>query len=142
MKPSETNFPFNITQSVFESSSGFRKAMSQAAIGFWNGQEQALGTMQEYANAWFERRHIGVHEALNTSQQMIDAASPVEAMREYQKWALGSFERTVDDGLSCQKQLLLMGSLLAPPLSPFSEKPEMTSTSEESRRRSQSRVAA
>jgi hypothetical protein len=98
--------------------------------------------MQDYANGWLERRHTGVREALETSQQMIDAATPVEAMREYQKWAFGSFERIIDDGLSCQKHLLSMGGLLAPPLSPSGERGEAEPAAAESRRRSQPRVAA
>jgi hypothetical protein len=104
-----------------------RDAMRQAAETFWNGQEQILHAMEEYANGWFERRHAGVDAALNASQQMIDAATPVEAVREYQKWAFGSIERIIDDGLSCQKHLLSMGGLLAPPLSPFGERTERDS---------------
>jgi hypothetical protein len=142
MKPSETNFPFNLTQSVFEQSSGFRNAMGHAAIGFWNRQEQVLETMQEYANTWFERRNTSVQEALNASQQMIEAETPIEAMREYQKWAIGSFERTIDDGISCQKHLMSMGALLAPPLSPSVERTEREPVAAESRQRSQSRAAA
>ena len=142
MKLSDTSFPFNIAQTAFEPPAAFRDGMRQAATSFWNGQEQILDAMQEYASAWFERRHIGVHEALETSQQMIDAATPVEAIREYQKWAFGSFERIIDDGLSCQKHLLSIGGLLAPPLSPSGERTETEPTTEEPRRRSQSRVAA
>ena len=141
MKSSETNFPFNFTQSVFEQSAGFRNAMGHAAVSFWNAQDQILEAMQEYATGWLERRQTGVHEALNASQQIIDAETPVEAMREYQKWALGSFERTVNDGLSCQRHLMSMGALLTPPLSPSGERAEME-PAEEPRRRSQSRVAA
>jgi hypothetical protein len=119
-----------------------RDAMRQAAETFWNGQEQILHAMEEYATGWFERRHVGVDAALNASQQMIDGATPVEAVREYQKWAFRSVERIIDDGLSCQKHLLSMGGLLAPPLSPFGERTETESASEEPRRRSQSRVTA
>ncbi len=142
MKPSDTGFPFNIAQSVFDSSSGFRTAMGRAATGFWNGQEQILHAMEEYANGWLERRHTGVDDALNASQQMIEAATPVEAMRAYQKWAMGSFERTIDDGISCQRHLMSMSSMLVPPLSPFGETTEAERTPEESRRRSPSRAAA
>lgn len=138
MKLSDTNFPFNFAQS----SSGFRDATRQAATGFWNGQEQILEAMQDYASGWLERRHTGVRESLETSQQMINAATPVEAMREYQKWAFGSFERIIDDGLSCQKHLWSMGGLLAPPLSPSGERAEAEPAAAESRRRSQPRVAA
>jgi hypothetical protein len=142
MKPSDANFPFNIMQSAFAPSSGLRDAMRSAATGFWTGQDQILDAMQEYANAWFERRHTGAQDALDASQQMIDAATPIEAIREYQKWAIGSFERIVDDGLACQKHLLSMGALLAPPLSPSGERTERESAASESGRRSQSRVAA
>jgi len=142
MKLSDTNFPFNMTQSVFEQSAGLRNAMGHAAVNFWNAQDQILDAMQENAAGWFERRHTGVQDALDTAQQMIEAETPLESMREYQKWALGSFERAVNDGLSCQKHLMSMGALLAPPLSPSGEKHETEPTRDESRRRSQSRVAA
>jgi hypothetical protein len=142
MKLSDTNFPFNITQTAFQSPAGFRDAMREAATRFWGGQDQILGAMQDYANGWFERRHVGTQAAFNTAQQVIDATTPIEAFREYQKWAFGSFERIIDDGLSCQKHLLSMGELLAPPLSPSDKKTETEPVAEESRRRSQSRVAA
>ncbi|HLL26781.1 MAG TPA: hypothetical protein VKT73_03905 [Xanthobacteraceae bacterium] len=142
MKITDTSFPFNMTQSVFESSSAFRNAMGQAAVNFWNGQDQIINAMEDYVNACFERRQAGVQDALHASQQMIEAESPVEALRECQKWAMGSIERMVDDGISCQKHLLSMSTLLAPPLSPSGERTETQSGSQESRRRSPSRVAA
>jgi hypothetical protein len=149
MKPSNAFYfyPFNIAQSVFsqsafEPSSGVRESMQQAATNFWNGQEQVLSAMHEYANAWFERRQAGVSDALEASEQMTKAATPVEAFREYQKWAVASLERTIDDGVSCQKQLLLMGSLLAPSISPLGERTETEPAATEQRRRTQSRAAA
>jgi len=151
MKPSNAFYlyPFNFaqsvfTQSAFEPSSNVRESMQQAASNFWNGQEQMVTAMQEYANAWFERRQTGVNEALDASHEMISAATPVDAFREYQKWAISSLERTIDDGLSCQRQLLLMGSLLAPSISPTGERErsEAEPTTSETRRRSQSRAAA
>lgn|SRR5262245_13731379 len=148
MKPSNAFYlyPFNFaqsvfTQSAFEPSSGVRDSMHQAATNFWNGQEQVLNAMHEYANEWFERRQAGVSDALEASEQIVRAATPVEAFREYQKWAIGSLERTIDDGVSCQKQLLLMGSLLAPSISPSGERTETEPTGEP-RRRAQSRAAA
>ena len=116
--------------------------MRQAATRFWSGQDQILDAMQDYAEGWFERRHAGTEAALDTAQHVIDAATPVEAMREYQKWAFGSFERIIDDGLSCQKHLLSMGGLLAPPLSPSGERTEPEPAAQEPRRRSPSRAAA
>src|SRR5436190_9506822 len=139
MKPSDTSFPFTIAQSAFEPA---RAGMRQAATGFWTAQDQMLDAMEEYTNAWFERRHTGAQDALDVAQQMIDAPTPVEALHQYQKWAIGCFERTFNDGLACQKQLLSIGKLLAPPLSPSSERTEAEPASGESRRRSQPRVAA
>ena len=142
MKLSDTNFPFNIAPIAFEPSAAFRDAVRQAATRFWSGQDQILDAMQDYAEGWFERRHAGTEAALDTAQHVIDAATPVEAMREYQKWAFGSFERIIDDGLSCQKHLLSMGGLLAPPLSPSGERTEPEPAAQEPRRRSPSRAAA
>jgi hypothetical protein len=141
MKSSEATFPFNFMPSTFAPSSAFRDAMRQTVTNFWNGQDQILDAMEEYTNDWFERRHTGAHEALDSAQQMIEASTPVEAMHEYQKWVIGCLERTVSDGLACQKHLLSVSALLAPPLSPSGERSEAESAGE-TRRRSQSRVAA
>lgn len=135
MKPSSTNFPF--AQTMFVPSSALRDSLEQATSRFWNGQEQILHTMQEYAEDWFERRQAGVQEAQEAYQQMINASTPAEAMREYQKWVMGSFGRVVEDSVSCQKQLWSIGGLLAPPLSPSAERSEVEA--EEPRRRTQSR---
>ena len=142
MKLSDTNFPFNIAPTAFEPSAALRDAMRQAATRFWGGQDQILDAMQDYANGWFERRHAGTEAALDSAQHVIDAATPVEAMREYQKWAFGNFERMIDDGLSCQQHLLSMGALLAPPLSPSGERTEPERVAEDTKRRSPSRAAA
>jgi hypothetical protein len=144
MKLSDTNFPFNIAEVAFQPSAAFRDAMRQAASRFWRGQDQILDAMQDYATGWFERRQAGTEAALATAQHVIDAATPVEAMREYQKWAFGSFERMIDDGLSCQQHLLSMSAWLSPPLSPSGERtePERVTEESESKRRSPSRAAA
>lgn len=141
MKFSEASFPFNFAQAAFEPSAGFRNSMRQSATNFWHGQDQVLEAMEDYANGWFERRHVGTQAALDAAQQIISATTPVEAMRAYQRWALGSFERMFNDGLSCHKQLMSMGSLMAPPLSPSGDKSE-AETRAESRQKAQSRIAA
>jgi len=142
MKLSDTNFPFNIAEVAFQPSAAFRDAMRQAASRFWRGQDQLLDAMQDYATGWFERRQAGTEAALASAQHVIDAATPVEAMREYQKWAFGSLERMIDDGLSCQQHLLSMSAWLSPPLSPSGERTEPERVAEESKRRSPSRAAA
>jgi hypothetical protein len=42
-------------------------------------------------------------------------------MREYQKWAIGSFERVLQDGLAVQQQLIELGRLGAEPIAHAAE---------------------
>jgi hypothetical protein len=140
MQQQESKFLFAFAPSVFAPT---RDAMRQAAARFWSGQEHVLDAIDDYTNTWLERRRSGVHEALVAAQQIADAATPAEALHEYQRWAIGAMERLVHDGLACQKHWLSVGALMAPPLSPFGEKADADErVAEEPKRRSPSRVAA
>src|SRR5262245_2982467 len=70
---------------------------------FWDIQDKVLNTMENFANGWFERRHVGTRTALETAQRMCKSQTPVDLVREYQDWISGAFQRVMDDGYACQQ---------------------------------------
>ncbi|MEX0591198.1 MAG: hypothetical protein WD207_08925 [Xanthobacteraceae bacterium] len=113
--------PFQVMQRTFTPSFAFGPVARENAAGFWASQAKILASMEDYANGWFERRHAGTEEALASARQICDAATPFDAVREYQKWAIGSVERVIKDGLACQQQLIELGRLGAEPLAHAAE---------------------
>lgn len=111
----QTFDPFAMMQRAFPASSAFSAAARQNATNFWSAQEKLLECMQEFAEGWFERRHEGTRSALAAASEITSAETPFEAVREYQKWAAGSFERIARDGIECQKQLMEMARLAVQP---------------------------
>jgi hypothetical protein len=116
MKQNEMFDPFAMMQRAFPASSAFGAAARQNATGFWTAQEKLLEYMEEFAEGWFARRHEGTRSALAAAGEMAKADTPFDAMREYQKWAAGSFERVAQDCIACQKELLEMGRLTMQPI--------------------------
>ncbi len=121
MTPNGNFDPVQAMQRAFSPSFGFGPAIRENAAGFWTNQAKIVASLEDYANGWFQRRHTGTEEALASVRQICDATSPVDAMREYQKWAIGSFERVIQDGLACQQQLIELGRLGAEPIAHAAE---------------------
>ena len=78
---------------------------------FWDVQDKVLDAMQNFANGWFERRHVGTHAALEAAQRICKAQTQVDLVREYQDWVGGAFQRVMADGVACQE---LVGAFAAP----------------------------
>jgi hypothetical protein len=116
MKQSEMFDPFAMMQRAFPVSSAFSAAVRQNMTNFWTAQEKLLECMEEFAEGWFARRHEGTRSALAAANEIVKAESPFDAMREYQKWTNGSFERVAQDCIACQKQLVEMGRVTAQPI--------------------------
>lgn len=116
MKESGTFDPFVIMQRGFPPASALTAMVRQNSGNVLDAQEKLLDSMQQFANGWFERRYIGTREALACARQMCDAETPFDAMREYQKWAIGNFERVVQDSAACQKHMIDAGRVGAQPL--------------------------
>jgi hypothetical protein len=114
--------PFAMMQKAFPASSAFNAASRQTATSFWQAQEKLLESMQDLADGWFERRHAGTEAALASARRICDADTPFEAIREYQKWAIGSFERILQDGLAGQKYVVELTRLSTEPVSESVEK--------------------
>ena len=70
---------------------------------FWNIQNKILDSMENFANGWFERRHVGTRAMLEAAQRMCKAQTPVDLAREYQDWISGAFQRLMADGYACQQ---------------------------------------
>jgi hypothetical protein len=121
MKESTTFDPFQIMTRAFPPSPGLAAAAKQNASTFWDSQDKLLDSMEELMNGWFERRHVGAQEALATARQMCEAESPFDAMRECQKWAIGSFERVMQDGFAAQKHLLEFSRVTTQPFAQAAE---------------------
>jgi hypothetical protein len=121
MKESGTFDPFQVMQRAFPPSPGLAAAAKQNASSYWEAQDKLLDSMEELVNGWFERRHVGTQEALAAARQVCEAESPFDAMREYQKWAIGSFERVMQDSFAAQKHFLEFGRVSTQPLAKAAE---------------------
>jgi len=102
----------NALRRMFLPPVAFADALRTNACCFWENQEQILDSMETFASGWFERRHIGTHDAMQAAQRMCEAESPVDAMRCYQEWANGALGRIAADGLAWQQQVMVaLGAL-------------------------------
>jgi hypothetical protein len=88
--------------------------MQRNAHTFWENQIDLCDKMQDFANGWFERQRAGTTAALDGSQRMCRARTPLEFLGEYQKWMAGVLERAKADGLAYQGQLKSVTEGLAP----------------------------
>src|SRR5215831_2151614 len=78
-------------------------ALQDNVRSFWDVQDKALDAMENLANGWFERRHVGTHAALEAAQRMCKAQTPADLVREYQDWVGGAFQRVMADWVACQE---------------------------------------
>lgn len=108
----------NTLQTMLQPTAEIRETMRKNLGGFWNNQDKILGSMEEFANGWIERRHDGTEASTTAAQRMCDTKTYVDMMQEYQKWAMGSLERIMADSLALQKHLMTVAGLFAKPLTP------------------------
>lgn len=122
----------NVTK-VYESMQTMLQPMApnaEAAKGraceFWRGQDKVLDSMQAFAGGWFERRHAGTRAALEATQRIYAAKTPLDAAREYQDWLSGSLQRMAADSVAMQRELMEIAEavIAAPPV------PAMTTPSQ------------
>jgi hypothetical protein len=100
-------------------------ALQDNVRSFWDIQDKALDAMQNFANGWFERRHVGTLAALEAAQRMCKAQTPVDMIREYQDWVGGAFQRVMADGVACQE---FVGAFAAPLSGKQEPKPQQPET--------------
>jgi hypothetical protein len=116
---------YESVQQMLQPMASNAEAASSRACEFWRGQEKVLDSMQAFAGGWFERRHTGARAALEATQRMYAAKTPLDAVREYQEWASGSLNRLAADSLALQRQLMGIAEvMIAAPTVPTSIMPE------------------
>ena len=121
-------------QKMFLPTSAISDPLRENAQRFWQNQDKVLDSMQALANAWFERRHTGIHKAREAAERMCETHTFVDLIQAYQDWAGGAFERIMADGLSCQQQVMAVtGALASPPLAPSPTEKEVELRRSESR---------
>ena len=86
------------------------KTYAPVSMKFWESEESVLNGMKEFADGWFVRRHTGTQAALGAAKRMGEAATPLDALREYQDWFNGALARLMEDGLAFQQQVMRAGS--------------------------------
>jgi hypothetical protein len=96
----------------------FAEPMQRNASAFWGNQDKILDDLQDFANGWFERRHLGTQAALEASERMAKAESPAAFLREYQEWANGALQRVAADCTACHQMMLACGAAAQAAASP------------------------
>ena len=89
-------------------------AMRQTTCSFWENQSRILAQMQKFTDGWYERRQTGIEAALKAGQRICEAESPIDAIREYQDWAVGAISRVTADNLALQQEFLAIAALIQP----------------------------
>jgi hypothetical protein len=93
-------------QQLFLPASAFSDSLRKNARRFWETQDKVLGGMQAFTDGRFERRHTGAQVAMEATQRMCKAETPVDLLREYQDWAIGAHARAMADALAWREHLI------------------------------------
>jgi hypothetical protein len=92
------------------------KTYAPVGVKFWESEEAVLNGMKDFADGWFARRRTGTQAALEAARRMGEAATPLDALQNYQEWFGGAISRLLEDGMACQQQLLKASAHLGPHL--------------------------
>jgi hypothetical protein len=99
-------------------------ALQDNVSRFWTTQDRLLYIMENFADGWFERRHVGSHAALDAAQRMCNARTGVDLARESQEWVSGAFQRLMADGSACQQFVGAFAGVLSDKQENKSQQPE------------------
>jgi hypothetical protein len=105
-------------QAMFQVLPMFAGTMQKNANEFWKTQGSILDGMQDFAEGWFQRRHVGVQAAHEACKRMCGANTPIEWFHEYQMWIGGAFQRLMADSLVLQHGLKKITDKVSPTLVP------------------------
>ncbi|HEY0330546.1 MAG TPA: hypothetical protein VGC77_15790 [Rhodopseudomonas sp.] len=86
------------------------KTIAPIGVKFWESQEAVLAGLKHYSDGWFVRRQQGTKAAIEAARRIGEAATPVDALREYQEWLNGAVSRLIEDGNAYQHHVLNAGS--------------------------------
>jgi hypothetical protein len=114
MKNEQKTNSFDVVMQGVQAMLPLRTSGAENWVTFWRKQDLILDSMETFAEGWFERRRDGTARALDAAQRSGSAESPVDAMRELQTWALGSFQRIAEDGLAWHQHMMRLVELAAP----------------------------
>ena len=51
-------------------------ALQDNVRGFWDTQDKVLDAMENLANSWFERRHVGTHASAGSRATHVQGTNP------------------------------------------------------------------
>jgi hypothetical protein len=112
-------------QTMLQPMASNAEAATSRACDFWRSQDKVLSSMQAFTGGWFDRRHTGTRAALEATQRICAAKTPLDAVREYQEWASGSLQRMAADNLALQRELMgIAEAMIAAPMVPAMTMPE------------------
>jgi hypothetical protein len=74
------------------------KVYAPIGLKFWENQEIALENFKEFAGGWFAWRQKNAQAALEATKNIGSAATPYDALREYQNWLSRAMELLAEDG--------------------------------------------
>lgn len=84
---------------------------------FWRNQDHVVDCLENLSRDWFERRHQATRAAQDVLVKMRAAGNPIDAVREYQQWASGAFDRLMSDAAALQQFGTVVGAALFEPVS-------------------------
>lgn len=74
---------------------------------YWQAQDRILTEFEKFSTAWFKRRHLATHAALETSNQMNAeiAKDPAAAIKVMAEWHTHAMERLAEDAQACTEMM-------------------------------------
>jgi hypothetical protein len=126
-------------QQMFLPASEISDSLRKNACRFWETQDKVLDGMQSFTDGWFERRRTGAQVAIEATQRICKAKTPVDLLGEYQDWAINAHARAMTDALAWREHLIAIVIALPRPSGDEHQKSEATGP--DSRTRTRSEVA-
>jgi hypothetical protein len=112
----KSNDPFEAFRKLLEPGGG-QQWLRTGAEQFWLNQDHLLDCMEPLQRGWLERRHEGTRAARQAVAGMCSAENPLSALREYQQWASGAFDRVMVDTAALQQCMSAAAISMFEPLS-------------------------
>jgi hypothetical protein len=99
-----------------------REWLRTGAEQFWCNQDHLLDHLEVLYKGWLERRHEGTRSARQAVAGLSSAENPFDAVREYQQWTSGAFNRAVADAAALQQYMSAIAiSMFEPVSSPLAK---------------------
>jgi hypothetical protein len=112
----KSNEPFETFRKLLQPGGG-QDWLRTSAEQFWQNQDHLLDCMETLQKGWLERRHEGTRAARQAVAGLCSAENPLGALREYQQWASGAFDRVMADSAALQQCMSAAAISMVEPLS-------------------------